>query len=118
MGFNLNVEEYRLPITVYQGSKEFQVIHVLRAPTDDEMEGYAEKISEYDPIAKQYKPNYLAAAVWLWNQLAISVEGYDFEGDFNTIKGKIPFTHKRPAIDAILSIAKVNEDEANFLGQR
>jgi len=119
MGFNLNVEEYKFPLDIFQNDKKIRVVHLLRAPNDDEINEYMERMSEFDTENNVYKPTRNKAAVWLWNQIAVSVEGYDFNGDFEGMKKKIPLTHKVPCINEILSIAGiVSEKESEELAKK
>jgi len=119
VGFDLNVEEYKFPLDIFQGDKKIRVTHILRAPTDDELETYTEKLSEFDTESNTYKPTRIKAQVWLWNKIIISVEGYDFTGEFESVKSKIPFTHKTPCINEILSVAGiVTEKEAEEITKK
>jgi len=82
--FNADAEQ-RVPLSIKKGNKRFEVAHKFRAPSDEEILEYERRRNvrvrearpeELDEDAVLSKDDSFDAAVWLWNKLAESREGY------------------------------------------
>lgn len=101
--------KYEIAITYKLEGKEYPISHHLTAPSAQDKIDYwrtmadrelSEDGSRYISIADT-----LEAACQLWDKLAQSVEGYNFDGAGEKWKELVPSEHKRAAVDVLLKRA-------------
>ncbi len=124
-GYDLDIEEVRVNLVSTQGGKKFTVTHVLRIPTEEDLQRYDKKTGGFrmkqrgkdDTI--EYGGGTLKASCDLWRKLVVCVEGYKGgpytpeDEAWQKIEPKIPANHKRAAVNQVVAIASPDEAEKN-----
>lgn len=119
MGFDVSAGgEERVTLVAERGGREYTLIHVLRQPTASELRKYSKDRSELELRRRKASLKRSPAEVdeWLWNQIAVQVEGYTIDGSpldstRPDWKDHVPLLHKVEAITALSDVA-VDDEEA------
>jgi hypothetical protein len=119
MGFEVSAGgEERIKLVAEKGGVEYTLVHVLRQPTASELRTYSKRRSEVDVRRRRkisMKNSPAEVDEWLWNQVAIEVEGYTIDGaplDASQAdwKDHVPLLHKVEAVTALSDVAVEDED--------
>lgn len=122
MGFELAVNEERIPLTITRQGVDYKLTHILRNPTNEERIEYKRKLFPFKGRGRKMKPedHSSEAASWFWHKLCVRVEGYTFEGkdlmEREDWKNIIPIDHQESAINNLpgaIGDAGEEEDEKN-----
>jgi hypothetical protein len=122
VGFEVRTsQESRVTLIAEQGGVEHTLVHVLRQPTASELRDYSRMRSEVEVRRRRaaLKRSPAEADEWLWDQIALCVEGYTVEGrnltaDMPEWKSLVPLLHK---VEAVASVCAVAADEDEELGK-
>ena len=125
MGFEVRAsEESKVTLVAEQGGVEHTLVHVLGQPTASELRNYSRMRSEVEVRRRRasLKHSPAEADEWLWDQIAVRVEGYTVEGreltsDVPEWKSLVPLLHKVEAVSAMCAVA-ADEDEELGKGSR
>lgn len=83
--YDADAPEVRVPFTKQHKSKTFRVAHIFRSPTDEHLLEYERRrnvrmrdasVAELGERGLAMETDAESAAVWLWNKLAVRLEGY------------------------------------------
>lgn len=112
MGFRVGQNEVKTRIIAMQDGERHTLVHIHREPTPSELKEY-QRASAAAVIAEGADSRYGDAEEKLWDEIIISVEGYEDEHG-NDVCGQecphsewktlIPLTHKLAAINQIGSV--------------
>jgi len=119
MGFEVSASgEERIKLVAEKGGVEYALFHVLRQPTASELRTYSKKRSEVTVLRRgkvSMKSSPAEIDEWLWNQVAVNVEGYTIDGvalDSSRAdwKDHVPLLHKVEAVTALSDVAVDDEE--------
>jgi hypothetical protein len=110
--------QQRVPLQVVHGGKTFNVAHTFASLTDDLLIEYekrcdvrlsrAEKKETDGERGVSSNRKTFLAAVWLWDALAQSVEGYKIDDGAN-FKEKVNDKYKAPAVEEAILACRIDE---------
>ena len=120
MGFEVSAGgEERIKLVAEKGGVEYALFHVLRQPTATELRAYSKRRSEVNLRRRKVSMKNSPAEIdeWLWNQVAVNVEGYTIDGvalDSSRAdwKDHVPLLHKVEAVTALSDVAVDDEEPA------
>lgn len=119
MGFEVSAEgEERIKLVAEKGGVEHTLVHVLRQPTASQLRAYSKRRSEVEVRRRgkvSMKNSPAEVDEWLWNQIAVNVEGYTIDGapldsSRDNWKDHVPLLHKVEAVTALSDVAVDDED--------
>ena len=110
--------EERINLVAEQGGKEVRLVHILMQPTTSQLHTYSRMQSEFEFRRRKasLKKSPSEGNEWLWEQIAVRVEGYTIEGeeltpDVPDWKSHVPLPHKVEAVAAMTAVAAEDEEE-------
>ncbi|MDA2916446.1 hypothetical protein MYX64_06355 [Nitrospinae bacterium AH_259_B05_G02_I21] len=110
--------EERIKLVAEKGGVEYTLFHVLRQPTASELRTYSKRRSEVNVRRRgkvSMKNSPAEIDEWLWNQVAVNVEGYTINGlpldaEQPDWKDHVPLLHKVEAVTALSDVAVDDEE--------
>lgn len=125
--FDADAPEHRVPFSTEKKRRLYKVAHVFRSPTDEDLLEYERRRNvrmreatktELGEKGLAMQNDTESAAVWLWNKLAIRLEGYkpveDWREKVSNADKEYAITQGLLACDAISPDAELAEELLDF----